>query len=87
MDGITERTEERSRRERLVDLVCSFQPHLFYLFVIQGIFLMLALFSLAYIGPGATSYPVLQIDIFIIGTVLLITGLLLYHCNQRERHW
>lgn len=87
MDGITERTEERSRRERLEDLICSFQPHLFYLFVIQGTLLVLALFSLAYISAEAISYPVLQIDIFIAGTVFLTTGLLLYHCSQRERHW
>lgn len=84
MDGITERDEPPSFRERMVGLLCSFQPQLFYLFVLQAVFMALALFALAFVDPDSVSYPILKIDLFIIGTTMLVTGLPLYYCNRRD---
>lgn len=86
MDGITERSEGPSVRERLGDMICGFQTQVFYLFVIQVVLLVLLLLSVVYIEPGTASYAVLQLDFIALVVTLTPTVLILYACGRREAY-
>ena len=84
MDGITERTEQPSLWERIGDQICSFQPQIFYLFVLESVLLMLMLFSVLYVDPGTASYIVVQINFILLAITLAPSLLILYACSQRK---
>lgn len=83
IDGITERSHEPSFRERFIILLCTFQPQLYYLFVIEIILVVLLLFPLRFVSPGTTPFVILQLNFIVIGATLIPIGVILYVCIQR----
>lgn len=83
MDRTTDYPDNSSFRERFGNLICSFQPQIFYVFVIESILLVLSLFSLLYVRPNTSSYTILQVDLILLGVTLPFFGLILYTCSRR----
>ena len=69
---------------RLLDLVCA-QRHrmkqLFALMVAMTLFLAL---SALYVGPGDDSYPILVLDVFLVGGAIVFFGVGFWYCTKRE---
>lgn len=78
-------SESASLAEAMLDTLCSFTNMLYILFLLQVCFLLLALFSFAFIDRGSESFVVLQVVSGFI--VLSIVAILLAFrfCSRRHQ--
>lgn len=68
----------------ILDVMCSLRTMLHILLFLEIVFLLLALFSFAFVDTNSDSYVVLQLTTGFIVATLLGIGLAIHVCNRRH---
>lgn len=76
---------ENSFRHEFWQIMCGFRRTIFYIFVLNILFIVLLGFSLLFLDPASDGFVVLKFNSVIFGTGLLVSGLILVKCNQIEK--
>mgnify|MGYP000141508116 CR=1 FL=1 len=72
--------------ERVWTYVCPFRRYLLVVAILEIVFLVLLVFSLAVgVEPGTSTYYILQIDLLIVVPTLAAFTYAYYRCRNREQ--
>ena len=73
-----------SMTSRLLDLVCAQRHRMKPLFALMVAMALLLGLSALYVGPGDDSYPILVLDVVLVGGALAFFGVAFRYCTKRE---